>query len=161
PTWLGEEPDLTSVLRRAPEGPLQPTFANRLGMEFVLVPRGKFWLGGRGETPGAWEFDVPYDFYLGKYEVTQEQWQAVMGSNPSDFSRTGTEKDRVKDVSDEDLKRFPVEMVSWKDAQLFLEKLNEKVKEPGWVYCLPTAAEWEYACRGGPMTDPSASAFDF
>jgi formylglycine-generating enzyme required for sulfatase activity len=161
PPWLDKDVTATFVPRQAPEGPLPSTYANPLGMEFVLVRRGKFWLGGGGGTPGTGRYDLPYDFYLGKYEVTQEQWQAVMGSNPCHFSRTGAEKARVRDVADEDLRRFPVEMVSWNDAHGFLEKLNGMDDQPGWVYCLPTAAEWEYACRGGPMTDPAASAFDF
>ena len=63
--------------------PLPPTFKNKLGMEFVLVPRGKSWLGGGGGKPGDKEVEITHDFYLGKYEVTQEEWQKVMGSNPS------------------------------------------------------------------------------
>jgi formylglycine-generating enzyme required for sulfatase activity len=83
-----------------------------------------------------------------------------MGTNPSHFSRTGGGKDAVKDVADEDLKRFPVEGVSWDDCQAFIDRLN-KEKEPGWVYRLPREVEWEYACRGGPMSDKHDSAFDF
>ena len=130
---------------------LPPTFTNSLGMEFVLVPKGKSWLGGGGGKPGDKEVEITHDFYLGKYEVTQEEWEKVMGSNPSHFSRTGGGKDAVKDIADAELKRFPVENVSWDDAQLFLERLNKREKEAGWVYRLPKEAEWEYACRGGPM----------
>jgi eukaryotic-like serine/threonine-protein kinase len=101
-----------------------------------------------------------HDFYLGKYEVTQGEWETVMGSNPSHFSRTGMGKDAVKDVSDINLKRFPVENVSWNDCQLFLVQLNKKEKEIGWVYRLPKESEWEYACRGGPV-NKSASAFNY
>lgn len=74
--------------------------------------------------------------YFGKYEVTQAQWQAIMGNNPSLF--TG------------DLSR-PVEQVSWEDCQEFINKLNNlpSVKESGLVFCLPTEEEWEYACRAG------------
>ena len=81
-------------------------------------------------------------FYLGKYEVTQEQWVAVMGSNPSEF------KGRTN----------PVEKVSWDDVQEFLRRLNSKegtnppLPLPGGEYRLPTEAEWEYACRAGATT---------
>jgi hypothetical protein len=88
------------------------------------------------------------------YEVTQEQWHTVTETNPSSFTA-------VAGVKPEDQRRFPVESVSWNDAQEFLKLLNEKTKESGWVYRLPTEAEWEYACRGGPLSNRLQSAFDF
>ena len=72
-------------------------------------------------------------FYLGKYEVTQEQWEAVMGSNPSHFKGP----------------KNPVEKVSWDDCQQFLVKLNAKSGGQGGKFVLPTEAQWEYACRAG------------
>jgi formylglycine-generating enzyme required for sulfatase activity len=141
--------------------PLPNYFKNSLGMEFVLVPRGKSWLGGGGGKPGTKEVQIPEDFYLGKYLVTQREWQAVMGNNPSHFSRAGPGGKAVRAVSDADLERFPVENVSWDDAQVFLKRLNEREGRSGWVYRLPREAEWEYACRGGPLKDRQASAFDF
>jgi WD40 repeat protein/formylglycine-generating enzyme required for sulfatase activity len=134
------------------DGPLPAAFTNSLGMEFVLVPKGKSWLGGG--NPGTKEVNIPYNFYLGKYEVTQEEWEKVTGTNPSQFKA-------VAGVSKEDQKQFPVEQVSWDDCQIFIKRVNDQVKEAGWVYRLPTEVEWEYACRGGPMKDKFESAFDF
>ena len=82
------------------------------------MPKGKSWLGGGKDKLGDQEVEIPADFYLGKYEVTQEEWQKVMGENPSYFSRTGDGKDAVKDIPDAELKRFPVENVSWDQCQL-------------------------------------------
>ncbi|MGB5770383.1 MAG: formylglycine-generating enzyme family protein, partial [Crocosphaera sp.] len=74
------------------------------------------------------------DFYIGKYEVTQEQWQTIMGNNPSYFKKWG---------------KYPVERVSWNDCQEFCEKISEKT---GVSFTLPTEAQWEYACRAGTTT---------
>ncbi len=141
--------------------PSLATFKNSLGMEFVLVPKGKSWLGGGSGKPGEKEVVMARDFYLGKNEVTQEEWEKVTGLTPSAFSRTGVGGNTVRDTTDAELKRFPVENVAWDDVQGFLERLNNAEKGAGWVYRLPTAAEWEYACRGGPLSDKSESAYDF
>jgi serine/threonine protein kinase len=140
---------------------LPDTYTNRFGMAFVRVPQGKAWLGGGQGVPGNREVDVPRDFYLGAFEVTQAEWQKVMGSNPSTYTRDGAHADAVKDVPDELLQRFPVDNVSWEDAQRFLAELTRAEAEPGWVYRLPTVSEREYACRGGPMTSPADGAFTY
>jgi formylglycine-generating enzyme required for sulfatase activity len=87
-------------------------FTNPFGMEFVLVPKGKSWIGGGGGKPGDKEVQIKEDFYLGKYEVTQDEWEKVMGATPSNFARVGGGKEAVKDIPDAELKRFPVEQIS-------------------------------------------------
>jgi formylglycine-generating enzyme required for sulfatase activity len=155
------------VLPPIPTPPPKPgewppkTFTNSLGMEFVLVPKGKSWLGGTAGHPGDKEVTIARDFYLGKYEVTQEEWEKLTELTPSYFSRAGGGKDAVKDIADAELKRFPVEQVSWDDAQVFLERLNKQEKDAGWVYRLPKGVEWEYACRGGPLSHKLESAYDY
>jgi len=128
-----------------------------LGIKFALVPRGEFWISHIGGRPGTTRVAFEQDFYLGVYEVTQEQWQGVMGNNPSYFSRTGAGKDHVQHISDEELRRFPVESVSWTAIHEFARKLNEQEKNRGWLYRLPNEAEWEYACRGAPSTHEDSS----
>lgn len=116
-------------------------FTNSIGMEFVLIPAGSFLMGGNvnHEKPDGDELPqhrvtISKPFYMGKYEVTQEQWTAIMGNNPSEaISPTQ-----------------PVEQVSWDEVQEFIEQLN--AREGGKKYRLPTEAEWEYAARAGSTT---------
>ena len=106
------------------------------GMEFVFVKGGCYQMGdtfGDGQADEKPVHNVCVsDFYMGKYEVMQGQWQSVMRSNPSNFKNCGT--------------NCPVEQVSWNDAQDFIGRLNGKA---GKNYRLPTEAEWEYAARSG------------
>ncbi len=120
-------------------GPGNPeTYTNSIGMEFTLIPGGEFMMGSPSGESGTDNDESPVHkvtieepFYLGKYEVTQEQWQKVMGNNPSYFKGDS----------------LPVERVSWEEAQQFIKKLNEMEKAD--KYRLPSEAEWEYACRAG------------
>ena len=128
-----------------------------LGMKFVPLPKATFYMGWDGTKGSAKKTEIKADFEIAIHTVSQGQWQKLMGKNPSYFSRDGGGKDKVKDIKDEDLKQFPVESVSWNDAQEFIKKLNEKEKGKGWMYRLPSEAEWEYACRGGATTEEECS----
>ena len=128
-----------------------------LGMKFVPLLKATFYMGWDGTKGSAKKTEIKEDFEIAIYTVTQGQWQEVMGNNPSCFSRDGKGKVRVKDIKDEDLKHFPVETVSWNDAQEFIKKLNEKEKGKGYEYRLPSEVEWEYACRGGATSEEECS----
>ena len=109
-----------------------------LGMKFVKLPKGTFYMGWDGAKKKGKKTEISADFEIAIHTVTQSQWQAVMGKNPSWFSRDGKGKDKVKDISDADLKQFPVEMVSWDMVQEFIKKLNERERGKGSLYRLPT-----------------------
>jgi formylglycine-generating enzyme required for sulfatase activity len=128
-----------------------------LRLKLVFVQRGTFWMGDCGRQR---QVAIPYGFYMGVFPVTQQQWQAVMGSNPSYFFRSGRGAVRVKGISDADLKQFPVENVSFKDVQEFLKHLNAREKDRGFQYRLPTEVEWEYSCRGMATTQQECN-FDY
>ena len=113
-----------------------PELSRRELIEFANIPAGTFMMGsnlGDNDEKPVHAVTISKAFEIGRYEVTQAQWQAVMLSNPS----------RYKDCGDS----CPVELVSWDDAQEFLDRLNEW--EDGYTYRLPTEAEWEYAARAG------------
>ena len=110
-----------------------------INLEMVLIPSGKFMMGSpvseKGHRKDETEHEVTLTnpFYMGKYEVTQEQWETIMGDNPS----------KIKS------EKLPVINVSYLDCQEFIKKLNAKTNGG---YRLPTEAEWEYACRAGTNT---------
>ncbi len=113
---------------------------NGLGMELTHIPAGKFTMGSPSNEAGRNDGEGPQKtvtlsnpFYMGIYEVTQLQYNAVMGTNPSHYKG----------------ENLPVEKVSWDDAVAFCKKLSEKT---GSAVRLPTEAEWEYACRAGSRT---------
>lgn len=117
--------------------PVQIT--NSIGMKLNLIPPGEFVMGSPKSEPGRWDDETQHrvkitkPFYLSAHEVTQEQYEQVMGSNPS--RSEGPTK--------------PVEQVNWNEAVAFCGKLS--VQE-GVEYRLPTEAEWEYSCRAGTTT---------
>ena len=130
---------------------------NAIGMKLALIPAGKFLMGSpkdekdRSSNEEQHEVSITKPFYLGVYEVTQAEYEKVMGKNPSYFSPKGDAQDSVKDM---ETGQFPVERVSWDDAVAFCKKLSElpEEKKAGQVYRLSTEAEWEYACRAGTKT---------
>jgi formylglycine-generating enzyme required for sulfatase activity len=121
---------------------MRAIYIDKLGQEFVAVPPGEFFrdvaakvarnaAGELEKIPAGSTVTITKPFYMGKYPVTQGQWQVVMGANPSQFKN----------------RKHPVENVSWEDAHTFIERLNRRQGCDD--YRLPTEAEWEYACRAG------------
>jgi formylglycine-generating enzyme required for sulfatase activity len=128
-----------------------------LGMKFVPLPKGTFFMGWNAREGLAKPVEIKADFEIAIYTVTQGQWKQLMGNNPSWFSRNGKGKQAVTKIKDADLKHFPVEHVSWNDVQEFIRRLNQEEKGKGYIYRLPTGTEWEYACRGGATTKEECS----
>jgi formylglycine-generating enzyme len=120
--------------------PVGPFFTNSIGMKFAWIPAGTFLMGSpeseelRLDDETQHKVTLTRGYWLGIHPVTQEQWQAVMGNNPSHFK-------------DENF--LPVHQASWDDCQEFLTKLNG---QDGEAYRLPSNAEWEFACRSGTLT---------
>ena len=117
------------------------SWTNSLGMEFMWIEAGRFMMGSPEDEEGRFADELQHEvrisegFWMGKYEVTQGEWEAVMGANPSDFKNCGP--------------RCPVDSVSWIDAEEFIRRLNGRESGKGYRYQLPTEAEWEYAARAG------------
>jgi len=116
------------------------TYTNSLGQTFRLIPAGTFTMGSPSNEPGRdsdetqHQVTLSQSFYMMTTEVTQAQWEAVMGSNPSYFTGCST---------------CPVERVSWNDVQDYITQMNKRGEG---TYRLPTEAEWEYAARAGSTT---------
>ena len=118
------------------------TLKNKLGMEFAFIPSGSFKMGSQipskkmGGGSRLHHVNLTKGFYMQTTEVSQRQWNNLMGNNPSFFKDSGDD--------------CPVEQVSWNDVQQFLKRLNQAEQTD--KYRLPTEAEWEYACRAGTKT---------
>ena len=110
---------------------LPESIISKSGIEFRLIRESKFLMGSDAraykKTNPRFKAEITKPFYMAKFEVTQEQWESLMGNNPSRFSECGGD--------------CPVESVSWNDIQNFIQKINQK--EGGEVFRLPTEAEWE------------------
>ena len=113
-------------------------------LEMMLIPAGEFLMGSPDADRSAKAYEKPQHrvritkpFYLGKYLVTQEQWEAVLGGNPNSYIKGP---------------KYPVMSVSWDECQQFLEHLNAKSAAGRGKFQLPSQAQWEYACRAGSTT---------
>jgi formylglycine-generating enzyme required for sulfatase activity len=130
--------DLTRLANTVEGYATKPNYIvkSALDMELIWCKPGSFIMGEGGN---AHPVILTKGFYLGKYEVTQEQYEKVMGNNPSKFKG----------------ENLPVEEITWDDAMAFCKKLSEKEKgriPVGWEFTLPTESQWEYACRAGTTT---------
>jgi formylglycine-generating enzyme required for sulfatase activity len=147
---------VAAPLLRAAGNPLHGVDAIISGNALVRIPAGEFMMGAQGgsadEAP-AHRVRISKAFEIGRFEVTQSQWETVMTNPHGDPAQPVTTKDglviaaqpsRTKDPS------LPVSGVSWEDIQVFLTRLNQR--DPKRTYRLPTEAEWEYACRTGGET---------
>lgn len=148
-----QRPKASAALSRMKPG---QTTKNSIGMSLVLLPRGSY-LKGSPKSEYKRRLDEEYRvvvlqkrILMGVYEVTQAEYQAVMGQNPSHFSPGGLGADSLGALKST---RFPVEQVSWNDAAEFCKRLSEMPNEisANRVYRLPTESEWEFACRAGSV----------
>ena len=140
-TIVNAEKDLPETGRTSPHKPgdfIAVDLGNAVTMELKWIPSGEFMMGS-GEYPSEGPLHrvrISKGFWMGKYEVTQSQWEQVTGNNPS----------QVKGAD------LPIDRVRWTDCQEFIGKLQGQCPNKGLTFRLPTEAEWEYACRAGTTT---------
>lgn len=158
------ERNVQSVQTTPPAQPAQPAVSpaatkvvtNSIGIEFIAIPAGSFAMGASNNQPDADNNEKPQHsvtinkpFSISKYEVTQAQWEAVMGSNPYTLDRSNPFYD-LPGMKERITRPTHPATVSWNDAQAFIRQLN--AKEGHTRYRLPTEAEWEYVARAGTTT---------
>ncbi len=140
-----------------PSPPLRK-LTNSVGIELIELPVGTFLRGASKDDPDAGEDEFPVTeiriskpLWFGKYEITQAQFERVMGHNPAWFGPQGPARGIVRKVPTEN---WPLDNASWKDAVEFCRRLSRipEEKKTGRTYRLPTESEWEYACRAGTTT---------
>jgi formylglycine-generating enzyme required for sulfatase activity len=169
--------------------PADPVIINSIGMKLALIPAGAFVMGspegeyGRSDHEGPQHpVEITRSFYLGVFPVKQEEYEKVMGINPSWYSlQESLDQKRLpsdacdqlnlrlaleglnQDLAGVGTHRLPVENVSWNEAVQFCRRLSARKEErcSGWVYRLPTEAEWEYACRAGTDTGWPSVEFNY
>jgi formylglycine-generating enzyme required for sulfatase activity/serine/threonine protein kinase len=158
PAAMPDPQDLSAVAARAQQAewagrigrPI--AFTNQFGIEMLLIPPGSFLMGSPPTEPGHQpdeqqvEVTLTQPFYLGRTEITQQQWEAVMGTRPWQGHTGVTEGPS-----------YPADHVSWLEAVEFCRRLTEQQRQAGqlpdgWAYRLPTEAQWEHACRAGSET---------
>jgi formylglycine-generating enzyme required for sulfatase activity len=142
----------TSKPEDAKSAPGKPsaTLRNKYGIEMVWIPSGSFPMGsenGNIDEQPVHRISLSNGFYMGRYEVTQAQWKAVMGITMDQQRDQVNASWPLRGEGD----AYPVYYVSWQDAQEFIGRLNQM--NDGYAYRLPTEAEWEYACRAGTSGD--------
>lgn len=127
-------------------------FTNQVGIKMVWIPPGEFMMGSDNADADtdeklAHHVKLTGGFYIGRFEVTQGEWQKVIGTDLRAQRQKVNSSGLLKGESD----KYPMYYVGWSDAQEFVQKLNQL--NDGYFYRLPTEAEWEYACRAGTTGD--------
>jgi formylglycine-generating enzyme required for sulfatase activity len=147
PTPIDKDDDLSEnfTCSLKTKKPLTVALSNNVSLELLPVKNGSFQMGsenGDSDEKPVHQVTISQPFWLGKTEVTQAQWEAIMGNNPSHFKGANR----------------PVENISWNDVASFCQKLTARERAAGrlpvgYAYALPTEAQWEYACRAGTTGD--------